>query len=144
MLAVLLVVAAAAQPTPDPTITHGAWNEAFTQAQICDKNFLKKTYRRPALKAESTACVALYPASKPCDGKHVECDHLFPRELGGADPTTADPCQNFWPQPAPWFHAKDVCENRARQHVCSKKDMTLEQGRAIFEGDWVSACAGLK
>ena len=63
-----------------------------------------------------------------------EEDHRVPLELGGA-PRDED---NLWPEP--WFgkynaHDKDRLENAVRRDVCVKR-LTLEQGRAIFLGDF--------
>ena len=69
--------------------------------------------------------------------KDYEEDHLVPLEVGG-DPS--DP-KNLWPQPynVTWGAiAKDKLENYVKRAVCTK-EMTLDQGRALFKTNWIEA-----
>ncbi len=58
-----------------------------------------------------------------------EIDHRLPLALGGADDI-----RNLWPQTD--FKPKDELELRTWEAVCRYHTLTLEQGQAIFLGDW--------
>jgi hypothetical protein len=64
-----------------------------------------------------------------------EMDHRVPLCIGGADIR-----ENLWPQEGwehPSYHDKDFLEEAVCRFVCLDRTMTLEEGQAIFLGDWV-------
>lgn len=70
-------------------------------------------------------------------GREFEVDHRVPLCLGGADAL-----ENLWPQKGwehPSFHDKDRLETSACRAVCVTHEMTLEEGQALFLGDWITA-----
>jgi hypothetical protein len=67
-------------------------------------------------------------------GREFEMDHRVPLCLGGADVR-----ENLWPQAGwqhPSYHDKDVLEETVCRMVCRDHTMTLEEGQAVFLGDW--------
>jgi hypothetical protein len=68
--------------------------------------------------------------------QNFEIDHRVPVCLGGADVR-----ENLWPQPGsehPSYHDKDALEDQICRRVCRDQSMTLEEGQAIFLGDWIA------
>ena len=127
------------QTVPDPHMTPGALNPAVTQSNIhstiCKPNWTK-TIRPPAsftnkLKRQQ---LAEYGYGPKTNLRSLEEDHRVPLEAGG---NPRDP-KNLWTEP--WIgphgaHAKDKLESAVKRDICSGK-ITLEQGRAIFLGDF--------
>lgn len=68
--------------------------------------------------------------------RDFEVDHRVPLCVGGADVQ-----KNLWPQRGwihPSFHDKDRLEVFVCRAVCRTRKMTLEEGQAIFLGDWIA------
>ena len=69
-------------------------------------------------------------------GQDFEVDHRVPLCLGGADAR-----ENLWPQPGwqhPGYHEKDALEIEICRRVCGDRSVTLQDGQAIFLGDWIT------
>jgi hypothetical protein len=129
-------------PTLPPKSVPGALNPDVTRATIgstiCATGWTA-TIRPPAtytdnLKALQMAALGFFPTAT---AKQLEEDHRVPLELGGAP---KDPA-NLWPEP--WdgpmgARVKDLLENKVRRDVCTHA-LTLEQGQAVFLGDWWTA-----
>ena len=135
-IALLISFTLAAQQLP-PATTPGALNPAITQANIattvCAANWTK-TVRPSATFTDRLKQMQMRAQGLAGAASDYEEDHRVPLEIGG-NPT--DPA-NLWPQP--WAgpfgaHQKDKLENAVKRDVCSGK-LTLEQGRAIFLGDF--------
>jgi hypothetical protein len=134
------VLAAALAFLPDARTTPGALNPAVTQANIqttvCAHGWTA-TIRPPAsytnrLKRQQLAAMGL-----TIDPRTVEEDHRVPLEIGG-NPTSP---LNLWPEI--WTgpqgaHAKDQLENATHRALC-RGQITLDQARAVFLGDWTQA-----
>jgi hypothetical protein len=69
-------------------------------------------------------------------GRDFEVDHRVPLCLGGGDVE-----ENLWPQEGsahPSYHDKDRLEDRICEMVCRDHSMSLQDGQAIFLGDWIA------
>jgi len=146
--AAISVPAAAQAPFEPPPQAPGAVNPEVTQENvgetICVRRWTK-TIRPPVsytnrLNREKLATLG-YADQNPM---HYEEDHRVPLEVGGHP---RDP-RNLFPEPrSPDGHCdgvhrtaecKDRLETFVHREVCARR-MSLEEGRAIFLGDWIAA-----
>ncbi len=70
------------------------------------------------------------------NGRDFEVDHRVPLCIGGADDQ-----RNLWPQEGferPNYHDKDRLEERVCEMVCRDHSLNLQEGQAIFTGDWIA------
>lgn len=128
--------AAAGMNRGEPILAPGAISREVTQQNIpftiCAPGWAEHV--RPAasftdrIKREQLPLYG-YPAGT--NPGSFEEDHREPLELGGAP---RDP-RNLWPQPLDEAHAKDRLETAVKRDVCAGR-MTLEQGQAVFFGDF--------
>jgi hypothetical protein len=141
LLALIHGAVAVAGELPDPTLTPGVLNPAVSQATIrttiCVRGWTS-TVRPPvaytnALKRQQLAEYGYADR----DARHYEEDHRVPLGVGG-HPTDR---RNLWPEPryGEWSaERKDELEAFVNHEVCSGR-MTLQEGQAIFLGDWIAA-----
>lgn len=141
---IIAALMAVALTQPDPTFTPGQWRTDIDAAQICAKkwgldkravtdNMKLKVFQRYGFSGNDDARCAPAPGST----QRCEIDHRFTRELGGADALA-----NLWPQAyaGPWnAHDKDRLENYVHDAVCIHHVLSLDEARAMFEGDWHAA-----
>lgn len=120
----------------EPSLAPGAISLAVTQqnifSTICTPGWAASV--RPSASFTDRikrAQIPLYGYPAGTNPGSFEEDHREPLELGGAP---RDP-RNLWPQPLDEAHAKDRLETAVRRDVCAGR-MTLEQGQAIFFGDF--------
>jgi hypothetical protein len=140
-LSLISALAALAGELPDQTLTPGALNPAVMQETIsrtiCVRGWTS-TIRPPVsytndLKRQQ---IAEYGYADR-DPSHYEEDHRVPLGVGGH---STDP-RNLWPEPryGEWNAArKDQLEGFVNREVCAGR-MSLEDGQAIFLGDWIAA-----
>jgi hypothetical protein len=136
LLAIGFTISATAQDfplRPDDSLTPGvvASTDADDVCGIVDGLTYSKRHRHtsPELKREVYAAYHVDHA-----GREFEMDHRVPLCLGGADVR-----ENLWPQAGwqhPSYHDKDVLEETVCRMVCRDHTMTLEEGQAVFLGDW--------
>jgi hypothetical protein len=143
--ATILSVAAFAAEVPDDGATPGATNPAVTQSNIeqtiCRRGWTS-TIRPPERYTYRLKRTQLHRPSSPyfvADAylRDFEEDHRVPLGLGGAPRDR----RNLWPEPrhGQWTSKKkDQLEDAIHELVCRHK-MTLEQGQAVFLGDWREA-----
>lgn len=126
-----------APDVPDPVLTPGVI-ASTDQADVCGYvDGLSYSRRHRATSPELKDWVFREYGITPPRGRdrgEWEIDHRVPLALGGADVAA-----NLWPQ-AGWgqwnYHQKDEVEFRAWRAVCKWHTMTLQEGQAIFLGDW--------
>ncbi len=138
----LSAVAAFAADVPDDRMTPGAINPAVTQGNIdqtiCMRGWTK-TIRPPEKYTYRLKRAQLHKPSSPyfvADAylRDFEEDHRVPLGLGGAPHDR----RNLWPEPrhGEWnAEKKDELEDSIHELVC-RHEITLEQGQAVFLGDW--------
>jgi hypothetical protein len=136
----LLTTGALAGDLPDPELTPGVVRSELSLPEICSAKWGKDARAvTAAMKREAFRRYGYSGNDDPrCDNansrtQRCEIDHRMPRELGGADDL-----RNIWPQPyfGTWnAHRKDRLENLIHRKVCAR-ELTLEEGQAIFLGDW--------
>lgn len=120
----------------EPILAPGAISHQVTQqnifSTICTSGWAARV-RPPASFTDRVkrAQLPLYGYPVGTNPESFEEDHREPLELGGAP---RDP-RNLWPQPLDEAHAKDRLETAVKRDVCAGR-MTLEQGQAIFFGDF--------
>ena len=119
---------------PDNTLTPGVVGSA-SFADVCGlvRGLTYSQRHRETTQKMKNDAYAAYNVNKA--GRDFEVDHRVPLCAGGAD----DPA-NLWPQLGwqhPSFHDKDRLEARICRTVCRARDMTLQEGQAIFLGDWI-------
>ena len=126
VLAGSLAFPALAQTMPDPSLTPGVVASTDT-AEVCGYvDGLSYSRRHRATTLEMKREVRRrYGITGYWRG---EIDHRAPLCVGGADVV-----ENLWPQAD--FQAKDELEAQVCRAVCHGQ-MTLQQGQAIFLGDW--------
>lgn len=136
ILAALLFIAQVRPPASAP----GALNPHVTQANIretiCTPGW-SRTVRPSQRWSSKYKRELLRRAHLPASASRMfEADHRVPLSIGGAP---LDP-RNIWLQPweRPGAHEKDQLELLVHRRVCNGS-MTLEQGRAVFLGDWWAA-----
>jgi hypothetical protein len=135
-------VAAFAAEVPDDRVTPGAINPAVTQSNIeqtiCSPGWTRKI-RPPESYTYRLKRAQLHRPSSPyfvtdAYRRDFEEDHRVPLGLGGAPRDW----RNLWPEPrhGEWnAEKKDELEDAIHSLVC-RHEMTLEQGQAVFLGDW--------
>jgi hypothetical protein len=140
-LVVLVLIAAAADPSPYQYRKHGsiALNNlhvtpchvdiALTKEDLCSKEFHTRD-ERSVSEATKVAVCQSYGQMTGCPGHAYEIDHLVSIELGGAEDSA-----NLWPQPAPDFRVKDIVENKAHHAVCAGQ-ITLQDAQQRIASDW--------
>jgi hypothetical protein len=134
---------------PDDTITPGkAWstdpaevcgkqaepNETCEPGHDCGVTGSYSKRHRHTTAEEKRDTYAAYHVEK--GGRDFEVDHRVPLCLGGADLP-----ENLWPQEGfehPSYHDKDRLEEHICLLVCRDHSMSLQDGQAIFLGDWVA------
>jgi opacity protein-like surface antigen len=105
-------------------------------ADVCgrvDGRTYSQRHRKTTAKIKRDAYAA-YDIEKA--GRDFEVDHRVPLCAGGADDS-----RNLWPQRGwlhPSFHDKDRLEAHVCRAVCRTRTMTVQEGQAIFLGDWVA------
>jgi hypothetical protein len=139
---VSLSVAAFAAEAPDDRATPGAINPAVTQSNIdetiCHRGWTS-TIRPPEKYTYRLKRAQLHRSSSPyyvfdARLRDYEEDHRVPLGLGGAPRDH----HNLWPEPRhdQWSaEKKDQLEDVIHDLVC-RHEMTLQQGQAVFLGDW--------
>lgn len=148
----LLTVALAIAPNvyPDNQTAPGDVNPDVSQSNIDETICMPGWSRqvRPPLSftapVKSRLLHQQYPGAEP---QEFELDHRVPIEDGGC----TDCLSNLWLQPwrDPQHHTckpevmmdaacKDRLENYVHHQICIGH-MTLEEGQAIFLGDWIAA-----
>ncbi len=140
LLAALILAPSLAwgQGTEPPASVPGALNPAVTQstlaATICRRGWAA-TARPPASYTEGLKRIAMAGLGISWSKRAAYVlDHRIPIEAGGAP---RDPL-NLWVEiklGAFGASAKDKLEGAVRADICAHR-LTLEQGRAIFLGDW--------
>jgi len=146
-------LAVAAPVIPDAQ-SPGAVDPMVTQENIhetiCAPGWSKEV--RPSRNWSSPIKQRLLRQQHPdADSRAFELDHRVPIEDGGCPNCVT----NLWLQPwrDPHHHVcqfdvlpdaacKDRLENYVHRQICSGK-MTLDQGRAVFLGDWTKAYQSL-
>ena len=140
-LALSAAVAFAAD-VPDNRMTPGAINPVVTQDNInqtiCMRGWTK-TIRPPEKYTYRLKRTQLHRPSSPyfvADAylRDFEEDHRVPLGIGGAPHDR----RNLWPEPrhGEWnAEKKDELEDAIHELVC-RHEITLEQGQAVFLGDW--------
>jgi hypothetical protein len=138
----LSAAAAFAADVPDNRMTPGAINPIVTEDNInqtiCMRGWTKRI-RPPERYTYRLKRAQLHRPSSPyfvADAylRDFEEDHRVPLGLGGA---THDR-RNLWPEPrhGEWnAEKKDELEDAIHELVC-RHEITLEQGQAVFLGDW--------
>jgi hypothetical protein len=139
---VSLSVAAFAAEAPDDRATPGAINPAVIQSNIdetiCHRGWTS-TIRPPEKYTYRLKRAQLHRPSSPyfvanAYLRDFEEDHRVPLGVGGAPHDR----RNLWPEPrhGQWnSDRKDELEDVIHNLVC-RRHMTLEQGQAVFLGDW--------
>jgi hypothetical protein len=137
-----LSVAAFAAEVPDDRATPGAINPAVTQDNInqtiCRRGWTR-SIRPPERYTENIKRRLLHSPSSPYYDpsarlRDYELDHRVPLGVGGAP---RDP-KNLWDEPrfGAWnAEQKDELEEVIRDLI-RLHEMTLEEGQAVFLGDW--------
>ncbi len=117
------------QTMPDPALTPGV--VALTDVhEVCAYAGGLSYSKRHRVWTNKAGTLRKY--SLPLrDGRLYEDDDRIPVCVGGDN---ADP-RNHWPQPWPEARIKDHLEWRVCRDVCAGR-MTLQDGQAIFLGDW--------
>jgi hypothetical protein len=123
------------QIRPDDVLTPGvvASTDPADVCGVIDGLTYSKRHRHTPLELKQEVYAA-YHVDR--EGRSFEIDHRVPLCLGGADVR-----ENLWPQEGwqhPTFHDKDRLETAVCRVVCDDHSMTLEQGQAIFLGDWIA------
>ncbi len=138
----LSAAAAFAADVPDNRMTPGAINPIVTQDNInqtiCMRGWTKRI-RPPERYTYRLKRAQLHRPSSPyfvADAylRDFEEDHRVPLGLGGAPHDR----RNLWPEPrhGEWnAEKKDELEDAIHELVC-RHEITLEQGQAVFLGDW--------
>jgi hypothetical protein len=123
-----------AQIRPDDLLTPGAI--ASTDfADVCgiiDGLTYSKRHRRTSSELKRDV-YETYHVDRA--GRNFEIDHRVPLCLGGADVR-----ENLWPQPGyehPSYQEKDALEEEICRRVCRDHTLSLQEGQAIFLGDWI-------
>jgi hypothetical protein len=123
---------------PDDALTPGvvASTDPNDVCGVIDGLSYSKRHRHTpqGLKEEVYAAYQVHREDR--EGRNFEIDHRVPLCLGGADVR-----ENLWPQEgwqSPSYHDKDWLEETVCRMVCRERAMTLEQGQAIFLGDWIA------
>lgn len=145
MISLIFAAALATLPlSPNPALTPGWANPAIRQDNIqqtiCVRGYTagddsEGNSVRAVTAATKRHIMQEYGVSRK-DGP-IEIDHRVPLEVGGAN----DP-RNLWPETrqriaySAWD--KDKLETHIHAEVC-KGNLTLQQGQAIFLGDWKPA-----
>lgn len=120
---------------PDPKLTPGVAT-TLTVAEICatkwgkDRRFVTAKMIREVFELYGRKGNTCTPDKH---GRHCEIDHLWSRELGGADDI-----MNLWPQPygGRWGASmKDRLENRLHKELCAG-NITLDDARNNLSPDW--------
>jgi hypothetical protein len=120
----------------EPILAPGAIGHEVTQQNIlftiCTPGWAASV-RPPASFTDriKRAQIPLYGYPVGTNPRDFEEDHREPLELGGAPRDLS----NLWPQPLDEAHAKDRLETAVKRDVCAGH-ITLEQGQAIFFGDF--------
>jgi hypothetical protein len=135
MVAVVPALAEELPIRPDDTLTPGvvASTDPADVCGVVDGLTYSKRHRQTPqeLKREVYAAYHVNPA-----GRDFEIDHRVPLCIGGADVR-----ENLWPQEGwqhPSYHDKDRLEAFVCHAVCVIRRMTLQQGQAVFMGDWIA------
>jgi hypothetical protein len=138
----LSTAAAFAADVPDNRMTPGAINPVVTQDNInqtiCMRGWTKRI-RPPERYTYRLKRAQLHRPNSPyfvADAylRDFEEDHRVPLGLGGAPHDR----RNLWPEPrhGEWnAEKKDELEDAIHELVC-RHEITLEQGQAVFLGDW--------
>jgi hypothetical protein len=145
LLAVWLVVAAPMPALavdsdgtrPDDRLTPGEIRTT-DKAQICGHT--TKEFRDVLITTKIAARRA-YGLSSATAGwckDGCEIDHRVPLTVGGGN--TPGSIRNLWPQAAPIFHRKDICEEKVGRAICAGT-ISVTAAQAIFLGDWTVGCA---
>ena len=135
-VAVALPALAEELPTqPNDAVTPGVVGSTDF-ADVCGRvdGLTYSQRHRDTTQKMKNAAYAAYGINKA--GRDFEVDHRVPLCAGGADDS-----KNLWPQRGwihPSFHDKDRLEAFVCRAVCRTRTMTLEQGQAIFLGDWIA------
>lgn len=130
------------QVLPNLDLTPGVADPKYTETnQICkvkwgkDARHVTAAMKRQVFESYGYAKLNKDPRCKlDAHGRRFEIDHRVPRELGGMDAL-----RNLWPQcySGKWnATVKDKLENHIHKRVCAN-EITLEEGQAIFLGDWI-------
>ena len=125
-LLALSIAEPGAPEIPDPALTPGA--VASTDAREICGEVAGLTYSRQHRQTTREMKAEVRQRYGVPQGWRGEIDHRVPLCLGGADVV-----ENLWPQTD--FQAKDELEAQACRAVCHGQ-MTVQQGQAIFLGDW--------
>jgi len=120
---------------PDDALTPGvvASTDPTDVCSVIDGLTYSKRHRHTPLELKQEVYAA-YHVNR--EARNFEIDHRVPLCLGGADVR-----ENLWPQEGwqhPSYHDKDRLETAVCRAVCGEGSMTLEQGQAIFLGDWIA------
>ena len=135
-LAVFLISAPALAQTlpvqPDNSLTPGAI-ASTDPAVVCGFVDGESYSRRHRVWHDKAGTLLKYglPLS---DMRVVEDDDRVPVCLGGDN---ADP-RNHWPEPWAQAREKDRLEDRICEMVCRDHSMSLQDGQAIFLGNWIA------
>jgi hypothetical protein len=121
---------------PDPALTPGAIVLVGPET-VCKPGYAGQS--RGVTEAMKRAVFHAYGI--PPDSTRYEIDHLIPLCLAGSNDV-----RNLFPQP--WdgpcgARVKDRLEVQVYRDVCAGK-LTLQEGQAIFRGDWTRALGRLK
>jgi len=151
LILALLPALAWAGDLPDPELTPGVARTDLTPAQVCATSWgHDERMVTEAMKKQVMAEYHMTPAS--CPSGKLEIDHLWSRELSGADDV-----RNLWPQcyeaevpgkkPSETAefgaHKKDRLENALAKRAClppsDPKHLSLEQARSMLSTNWIAA-----
>jgi hypothetical protein len=138
----LSAVTAFAAEAPDDRVTPGATNPSVTQSDIDETICVRgwtRTIRPPESYTYRLKRAQLHSPNSPyfvfdARLRDFEEDHRVPLGLGGAPRDH----RNLWPEPrhGQWnAEKKDELEDAIHSLVC-RNEMTLQQGQAVFLGDW--------
>lgn len=122
---------------PDPVLTPGEIRTT-DRNEICGHS--TKEFRDVSVTTKIAARRA-YGLMSAADGwckDGCEIDHRVPLTVGGGN--TPGSIKNLWPQSAPAFHRKDICEDKVGRAICAGT-ISVTNAQAIFLGDWTVGCA---
>jgi len=136
LLAIMSIPLAWAQDfplRPDDTLTPGAVasTDSSDVCGIVNGLSYSKRHRHTSVELKREVYAEYHVEAA---GREFEIDHRVPLCLGGADVR-----ENLWPQEGwqhPNYHDNDFLEETVCRMVCRDQTMTLEDGQAIFLGDW--------
>lgn len=146
LLALLWAVPALAGDLPDPKLTPGVARPELTVKKICATKWGHDARAVTAkMKREVMEAYRFKPSD--CPSGKAEIDHLWSRELGGADDV-----RNLWPQcyekpvkgrtpsqsPEWGAHKKDRLENELHKQLCAGA-LTLAEARRELSSDWIAS-----